>query len=525
MRLTLIFILFSFGCYSQNTSIDVLHYDLDIHVFDSTDQIEVSEKITFVITEFTDDIYFDLVNQFDELNDYDAGKGMQVHQATCNSQEVDITHQAHMLFFSADPYSVGDTLELFLNFSGVPQNGLIIGENKFKERTFFADNWPNRAKHWMACNDHPSDKATTSIRVTAPDHYECVATGVNSSVKSTKSHQTVHEFHSDIELPTKVIVIGLADFAIETIPHKYDFELSSWVYQKDEKKGFQDLKVAKEVVDFFIQFVGDYPFEKLANVQSTTMFGGMENAGNIFYDENAVTGKGTMEALIAHEIAHQWFGNSASESDWQHLWLSEGFATYLTDLYWLEKHGNVEFQQRLMNERNRIIGFSKKYNHPVVDTTFNELFDLLNPNSYQKGAWFLHMLREKAGADDFQQILQTYYSRFKYSNASTTDFRRVVEEVTNENYDSFFNQWLTQYGHPILKMDVNTHNQMVIEQMQENLFEFPIEIEYIFEDGSTEIIEHQVAERISSFDLKFKKKLVGSRTDPNIKLLVELVEH
>lgn len=135
------------------------------------------------------------------------------------------------------------------------------------------------------------------------------------------------------------------------------------------------------------------------------------------------------------------------------------------------------------------------------------------------------MLREKAGADDFQQILQTYYSQFKYSNASTTDFRQVVEKITGEDYSSFFNQWLNQYGHPVLKMDLNDYDQMVIEQMQENLFEFPIEIEYIFEDGSTEIVKHQVSKRISSFDLTFKKKLVGSRTDPNIKLLVELVEH
>jgi aminopeptidase N len=143
--------------------------------------------------------------------------------------------------------------------------------------------------------------------------------------------------------------------------------------------------------------IAPYPYKKLANVQSKTIFGGMENANAIFYFENSVTDTG-IEALMTHEIAHQWFGNSASEKDWSHLWLSEGFATYMTHLYLEEKYGEDSFNNRREADREKVIAFSKTRNTPVSDTSAsNNLMQLLNANSYQKGGWVLHMLRRKVG--------------------------------------------------------------------------------------------------------------------------------
>jgi aminopeptidase N len=271
------------------------------------------------------------------------------------------------------------------------------------------------------------------------------------------------------------------------------------------------------------------PFEKLDHVQSTTQFGGMENAGNIFYDENAVTGEGKMEALIAHETAHQWFGNSASESDWQHLWLSEGFATYFTDLYWEDKYGTEAMNERLITERNRVIRFSKQYDHSTVDTTYQSLMDLLNPNSYQKGAWFLHMLRTEVGDSAFWNGIRSYYDLYKYSNAATDDFQLVMEEKSGRDLEVFFHQWLRESLHPILLIDNGVKcgkNFLDIKQQQTtHIFEFDLEVEVLYEDGSSEMKTFSVSKRIERFKFKSQKKIAGFKYDPNVKLLFEMVEY
>jgi len=137
--------------------------------------------------------------------------------------------------------------------------------------------------------------------------------------------------------------------------------------------------VKKEILDFFIETIGEFPFEKLANVQSTTQYGGMENASAIFYHEKSITGEGKIDPLMAHEIAHQWFGDSASEIDWPHIWLSEGFATYFADLYVQKSKGDSVFQRRMVNERKKVFDFYKKQQTPIVDTRTTNLVDLLNP--------------------------------------------------------------------------------------------------------------------------------------------------
>src|SRR6266700_2106852 len=174
------------------------------------------------------------------------------------------------------------------------------------------------------------------------------------------------------------MVIGAAGFAVQYSGTINGTPVYSWVYPENKEKGFYDYAQAVDILPFYIKHVGPYAYEKLANVQSKTIFGGMENAGAIFYSENTVTGTRVSESLLAHEIAHQWFGDMATETDWSHLWLSEGFATYMTILY-----------------------FEKKYEKPVVDSSVTNYMELLNANSYQKGGWILHMLRMEAGDSAF----------------------------------------------------------------------------------------------------------------------------
>src|SRR6185312_10401141 len=291
----------------------------------------------------------------------------------------------------------------------------------------------------------------------------------------------------------------------------------------DRTNGFVHYAIAKNILQWYINHIGPYAFEKLANVQSKTIFGGMENAGCIFYFENSVNTK-DIESLMAHEIAHQWFGDNVTEMDWPHLWLSEGFATYMTDLYLENKYGKDSLKNLLRTQREEVISYSKNSNTPVIDTTESKnLMQLLNANSYQKGGWVLHMLRRKLGDSLFWKGIRTYYKTYGGSNANTDDLEKIFEQVSHQNLKSFFNQWLYTPGQPILHIDwkydkTKKSVSLKIEQTQTPLFEFPLQIGFV--NGNKTVIKtfdikDNITKKVVLLDSPPEKIIV----DPNVDLL------
>jgi aminopeptidase N len=299
--------------------------------------------------------------------------------------------------------------------------------------------------------DHLADKATVEFRVKAPAQYEVVSNGALVSDSVTGDTRTTH-WRSDVPLPPKIMVIGVSDFAVDTAGTVDGVPVQSWVYPEDKRVGFKDLGQAPPILRFFEENLGPYPYEKLANVQSTTRYGGMENAAAIFYSETAVADGEDSTPLLAHEIAHQWYGNTVTEADWPHLWLSEGFATYLTGLYLEHARGRAALTNYMRQARKRVVKFHEENpDEPLVDTTFSDPTELLNTNPYQKGAWVLHMLRREVGTDTFWEGMRAYYDRYRNQNASTSDFRAVMEEVAGQDLKQFFEQWTRRPGHPVIE--------------------------------------------------------------------------
>jgi aminopeptidase N len=511
---------FFFSCFVNlvgfSQDIDVQHYKFSIDLNDKEDFINAGAEIDIKFLKPTHSFSLDLAQQMmtEVVSDI-------AWESKMNDDNVSVKRDGEKLIITLrDTAKKGEVRKFRIAYTGTPKDGLIISRNNYGDKTFFSDNWPNRSHNWIPCNDTPDDKASFEFIVTAPSQYKVVSNGVKIEEKNLGDGTTTTHWKEEIPLPTKVMVIGVAKFAVKTFDDSPpNIPVSAWVYQQDSAKGFHDYAPAPEILKFFSSYIAPYPYEKLANVQSKTIFGGMENASAIFYFENSVTGKGGVEDLLAHEIAHQWFGDMASEKSFTHLWLSEGFATYFTDIYWQHKYGDDAFKKRLQKERDEIIEFVKTNDHPVVDS-LSPYMDLLNANSYQKGGWVLHMLRNEVGDSVFHKIIQTYYQQYKGSNADTRDFEAVAEKVSVKNLKWFFDQWLYRPGIPQLLIEKKIDNDEVkLRITQQGVkFEFPLEVSFVRADGS--VLNQTIPVNDQMIEFKIKVPDVKSVIiDPDTKLL------
>ena len=502
--------------------IDVQEYDFALTLSDTTDRIEGTATVRVrVTTDTLSAVRLDLIGQ-------SAGTetGMQVRSVSEDGRAVPYRHTDDILRLRPSPLAEGQTRTFRIRYAGAPADGLIIGTNQHGDRTFFGDNWPNRARHWLPVVDHLSDKAPVEFRVTAPAKYEVVSNGALVRDSTSGGTRYTH-WRSDVPLPPKVMVIGVADFAVDTAGTVDGVPVQSWVYPEDRRVGFEDLGQAPPILRFFEENLGPYPYEKLANVQSTTRYGGMENAASIFYSEQAVADGEDSTPLLAHEIAHQWFGNTVTEADWPHLWLSEGVATYLTGLYLEHARGEAALRRYMDRARPQTVRFHEQNpDAPLVDTTFSDPTELLNTNPYQKGAWVLHMLRREVGTDTFWAGLRAYYERYRNGNASTRDFRAVMEDVSGQNLHAFFEQWTRRPGHPVIegtwRHDAAADECVVtLRQTQaEPPFEVPVEVAVADERSRTTTLYLQGREGQVRVDCPQAPSSVT--LDPHTDLLAEL---
>lgn len=493
---------------TYNGTIDVQHYDFSLTVNDDNNIIKGSTAVTVLFRQDAATFSLDLTRRNNE------GKGMTVKTVTENGKSVRFTQNSEKLLFHT-PAKTGETHTYTIVYEGIPADGLIISNNKFGRRGFFGDNWPNRAHNWLPCVDHPSDKATLDFHITAPEHYTVVANGALQEEKQLPDHKKLTHWKESQPLSPKVMVIGVADFAVDHPGDAAGIPVYNYVFKENKDIGFKSYAYALQILPFYIQHIGPYPFEKCGNVQSKTRFGGLENASAIFYFENSVGSPG-VESLMAHEIAHQWFGDAATETQWEHLWLSEGFATYMTHCYLENKYGPDTLKKGMAKDREKLIAFEKKRLTPIVDTSIkDDYMKLLNPNSYEKGGWVLHMLRRRIGDDNFWKGVSSYYTTYRNKNASSADLEKIMETASGQDLHAFFSQWLDKPGHPNLKVE-QKELSVTLTQTNEQLFEFPLEYSI---NGVLHTIN--INDRITTIQLPSGANLTF---DPNCNTLVSF-EH
>ena len=243
--------------------------------------------------------------------------------------------------------------------------------------------------------------------------------------------------------------------------------MSIYTYPEDSAWAVSGpFKRSTEMIDFFSRLVAPYPYSELRHVQTSTIFGGMENSTVIFYDEQGYTSKRLGEGTVAHETAHQWFGDAATEGDWHHLWLSEGFATYATAL-WNEHRGGDSALRATMADARTAVLRSAATERPIIDPEATDLLGLLNTNNYPKGAWVLHTLRGLIGDSAFFRGIRRYYRDHEHGNALTADLVRIMSDEAGTDLEWYFRQALTQPGYPVIAPKASVEGgHLVIELTQ-----------------------------------------------------------
>ncbi len=515
--------------YPKNFDVDIRHYRFELELSDNTDEIIGIATIQVMLKKAgISRLRLDLINKSDALE----GKGMSVSSVWSEDIELTYNHKDNILWVDLPQASTkAQIMEIKINYHGIPATGLIIGPNKYDSRTFFSDNWPNKARNWLPTVDHPYDKATSELIVTAPMRYMVISNGLKIEESMLDDKRKLTHWKQSVPISTWLYVLGVAEFAVQYVDVFDGKSIQTWVYKQDRDAGFYDFAIpTKHTLEFYSDYVGSFAYEKLANIQSNSVGGGMEAASAIFYGDNSVTGKRTdrWRNVIIHEVAHQWFGNAVTELDWDDVWLSEGFATYFTLLYREHAYGRDDFVAGLKEAKKRIFSFyENNKDYRIVHDNLSDMSKVTTGQTYQKGAWILHMLRSQIGDDAFRMGIQAYYKEHFNANATTADLKRHMEMSSGIELDTFFNQWLYKGGNIVLEGDWNYDGKkkavrINLEQVQHDGFEFqfPVEIGIYFE-GQTEPLftTIEMNKMNEAFEIQTDQKPLRIEIDPNTKLL------
>jgi aminopeptidase N len=502
--------------YPRQPSVHAIHYLFRLTLNDASDEIvgETTADIRFLsdgVTEF----WLDLASASN-------GKGMTVSEVTSGGAAVRYGHKADRLLITLPtPAKSGERRQFTVKYRGIPASGLWASANSYGDRGIFSVNWPNLAHQWLPIIDHPYDKATSEFVIIAPAKYQVAANGLLQEERDLGDGMRMTHWKQSVPIASWLNAIAVAQFSKRQIGSAAGVELSTWVPYQEREAGMKTFDLAaRQAMEFFSENVGPFPYEKLANVWASApgFRGGTEHASVIFYGCCQ-----SSSSVVWHEIAHQWFGDSVTEKDWDDVWLSEGFATYFTLLASEHYQGRDAFVKGLTSSRNRVFELEKRL--PAATVEHNNLSDMskvLNQLIYQKGGWTLHMLRAQVGTDKFWEGIREYYRLYRDSNASTEDLRKVMEEISGQDLRWFFQQWLYRTPSPAVE-GVWTYNaankriEIEIAQTQKGMaYRLPLEI------GVAEgIVRIEMTEKQQHFEIPVEREPAVVTLDPNTWVLME----
>jgi len=417
-----------------NGGYDTRHYTLDIHVLDvDTSELAATTTIEAVATQELGRFNLDFL-------------GFDITSLTVNEEAAEFERNGQELtVIPAQPLANGEAFTVSVEYEGIPDQmesvalpvptGWVVYEDGI-----FVLSEPDGSASFYPVNDHPLDKATYTVIVTVPEPYEVAVNGLIES-EVDNGDTTTYTFAINDPMASYLTTININDFDVETM--KSDGGIPIRNYYAASLPGNINEPFARqgEMLDYFSELFGPYPFEVYGSLVMDTEFGAaLENQtlsifGVDMIDLDDIEGT---EATVAHELAHQWFGDSISVADWSDIWLNEGFATY-GEALWVEyDYGKDGLEEWITAVYNEVKAYPEFY-PPPGDPAPNDLF---NGGVYLRGGLTVHALRATVGDDAFFEILRTYHDRYKYGNAATEDFIALAEEISGQQLDDLFDAWL-----------------------------------------------------------------------------------
>ena len=439
----------------RSRSYDVLHYKLVVSFDESLKKVVGTTSVNCTpLTENLDSLVLDAV----------AMNVISVSLAAGGQLRFD-NRSPELIVHLDRPYSPGDTLTVVIEHACFPKKGLYFvrpdSGNPKRRHQIWTQGEDMDNRYWFPCYDYPNDKATSEVIATVRDNYTVVSNGRLLSEKHDKNAKT-RTFHWRQAKPHASYLIMLAAGEYTILEDWYrDIRLQYYVYKEDVKDAPRSFGCTPRAMKFFEEKTGyPYPWEKFAQVVvEDFMWGGMENTSAVTINETSIVDARaaldfSSDDVVAHELAHQWWGDVVTCRDWSQLWLNEGFATYFEDLFTEHERGTDEMQYELFRSAESIkLADQSLGRKPIVSN------NSYATNLYNRGAWVLHMLRNILGDRSFWRALKFYIRRYEFGNVDTHELKLAIEDATGQNLQWFFDQWVYKAGYPRLSIRTSWNNE------------------------------------------------------------------
>ena len=316
------------------------------------------------------------------------------------------------------------------------------------------------SRFWFPCFDYPGQLATSEIRVTVAKPYVAISNGELVNTED-QGENTVYHWRQNQVHPTYLMTLAVGDFA--KIEDKWnDVPVEYYVEKGREADAKRTMGKTPQMIEFFSQQFGyAYPYPKYAQVcVADFIFGGMENTSTTLLtdrcllDERATLDHTRAESLVAHELAHQWFGDLLVIKHWSHAWIKEGMASYSEVLWTENEYGKDDAAYYILNEaRSYLSEDSSRYRRPIVTNVYREAIELYDRHLYEKGACIYHLIRGQLGEEGFKQAIHNFVQRNAHHTVETVDLLRAIDEATGRNLAPLFDQYVFRGGHPDFKVN------------------------------------------------------------------------